>query len=90
VTGRTNVIQGLAVSLDRPLPAIVIVGGIISTGLRPLRHGDRSHHDARPPHGRRPRCLRPGDRRNGIAEMAGLPKEVRHSDALDLSNTTRR
>jgi K(+)-stimulated pyrophosphate-energized sodium pump len=76
----TNVIQGLAVSMEATaLPVLVICAGIL---VAYLLAGLVVSLDAYGP---------VTDNAGGIAEMAGLPPEVRvHTDALDaVGNTTK-
>jgi K(+)-stimulated pyrophosphate-energized sodium pump len=89
VTGHgTNVIQGLAVSLESTaLPAIVIVGGIIVTYQlgRPVRHRHRGHGHARHRrHDRGARRFRPGHRqcrrhRRNVGSRSGSPQVDRRA-----------
>ena len=97
VTGHgTNVIQGLAVSLEATaLPALVIMAGIIVTynlaGLFGIAIAVTTMLALAGIVGHGTKRIERYDHAGGIAEMSGMPKEIRKTtDALDaVGNTTK-
>jgi K(+)-stimulated pyrophosphate-energized sodium pump len=92
----TNVIQGLAMSLESTaLPALVIIVGIMVTyqSRRPVRRRHRHHHHAVPGRlHRRPGRLRSGDRQRRRHRRNGrsAQRSAVSTDALDaVGNTTK-